>query len=125
MQMSAQHFYYQVTVKQKIAKIDDVIKFAEESFEIRTYRQIISAFRKNVNKLIGFEHCTIFFDNQTSGDLFTLTTQEEDPLEIERRRLKKIEDPTYIDVSFAKELIFPQDEVIECPASMGVSGEVH
>lgn len=53
-------------MKGKLAKIDDVIEFAEASFEIRTYRQIISAFKKNVDKLIGFEHCTIFFDNQTS-----------------------------------------------------------
>ena len=65
MQMSAQYFYFQVMMKQKIAKIDDVIEFAEGSFEIRTYRQIISAFKKNVDKLIGFENCTIFFDNQT------------------------------------------------------------
>lgn len=66
MQMSAQYFYFQVMMRQKIAKIDDVIEFAEASFDIRTYRQIISAFRKNVDKLIGFENCTIFFDNQTS-----------------------------------------------------------
>ena len=125
MQMSAQYFYFQVMVKQKIAKIDDVIEFAEASFDIRTYRQIISAFKKNVDKLIGFEHCTIFFDNQTTGGLFTLTTQEEDPLEVEKRKQKKKEDPGYIDVTFAKELVFPENEVIECPASMGVSGEVH
>jgi len=36
-----------------------------------------------------------------------------------------LDDPTYIDTTFAKELIFPESEVIECPSSMGVSGEVH
>jgi len=38
MQMSAQYFYSQVQTKEKIDKIDDVIKFAQNSFEIRTYR---------------------------------------------------------------------------------------
>lgn len=52
--MGALYFYSQVQTKEKISKIDDVIKFAEGSFEIRTYRQIIAAFKKNVDVLIGF-----------------------------------------------------------------------
>lgn len=69
-------------------------------------------------------YCLIIFIF-LAGDLFTLTTEEEDPVEVEKRKKKKKEDPSFIDTSFAKELVFPENEVIECPASMGVSGEVH
>ena len=63
MQMSALYFFNQVQVQEKIAKIDDIIDFAVKSFEIRTYRQIIKAFRMNVSSLVGFKHCFVLFNN--------------------------------------------------------------
>ena len=74
MQMSTQYFFFQVLKKQKKAKIDDVIEFAMDTFDVRTYRQIIHQFKKNVDKLIGFESCTVFFDNQTSKSFFCIST---------------------------------------------------
>ena len=41
------------------------------------------------------------------------------------RSQKAKDDPTYVDTSYAKELYFPDDQIVIFPSTMGITGEVH
>ena len=51
-------------------------------------------------------------------DLFTV-------IDNDLRSDKAKDDPNYIDTSYAKELYFPDDQIIIFPSSIGITGEVN
>ena len=74
-------------------------------------------------KLLGFQTVSIFFENAGDGDLFTVA---DDNSKNEQDKLEKEAKPSdFIDTSYAKELYFPDDQIVIFPSYMGVSGEVH
>ena len=52
--------------------------------------------------LIGFESCSVFFENWQTGDIFTVAGEDSE-------QKPENKNPNYIDTSYAKELIFPED----------------
>jgi hypothetical protein len=42
----------------------------------KTYYQIIRLFKKNVKSLLGFEKCSIFYEDDETKDLFTVTNSD-------------------------------------------------
>ena len=76
-------------------------------FSFRTLRVSISFFIFN---LISF----LF----PADDLFTVTDHD-----LRNERAK--EDPNYVDTSYAKELYFPDDQIVIFPSTIGITGEVH
>lgn len=69
--------------------------------------------------LLGFETVSIFFENAGDGDLFTVADDNTKPEQ------EEVKDPDFVDTSYAKELYFPDDQIVIFPSYMGVSGEVH
>ena len=63
-------------------------------------------------KVLGFDYVSVFFKDGPS--LFTLTQQE---------RREKEEDDSKINVDFAQELFFGEEEIVMFPGYLGVTGE--
>lgn len=108
----------QVVKAQKKQKVAEVIKFAIDMIEVRTFRQLVKAFTQNITQLVGFSMGTVFFQNSQTDDLFTVTDHD-------LRSDKAKEDPNYVDTSYAKELYFPDDQIVIFPSTIGITGEVH
>ena len=68
--------------------------------------------------MIGFEECALFFQEPASGDLFTVADLEPQANEATRRE-------GALDLTFAKELYFPDDQIVVFPPTIGITGEVH
>jgi hypothetical protein len=70
-------------------------------------------------RLLGFQSVSIFFENAGDGDLFTVADEDT------KLHQEDVVDPDFVDTSYAKELYFPDDQIVIFPSYMGVSGEVH
>jgi len=70
--------------------------------DVRTFRQITKVFKRHMQPLIGFESCSVFFENWQTGDIFTVAGEDSE-------QKPENKNPNYIDTSYAKELIFPED----------------
>ena len=116
--MSAQYFGLLVVQREKKEKVQDVIDFAIQMLEVRSFRQLSKGVKSNIEGILGFRNCTLFFKNTGTDQLFTVANNElTNPF--------KRDDPDYIDTTFAKELVFPPDQVVVFPTEMGVTGECH
>ena len=121
--MGAQYFSLKVTALQTQKTITDVTDFSMEFMQARTYRQIVRQAKQVFPKLLGFQTVSIFFENAGDGDLFTVA---DDNSKNEQDKAEKNDRPAdYVDTSYAKELYFPDDQIVIFPSYMGVSGEVH
>ena len=78
---------------------------------------MVKKFKAYNQTLVGFEECTLFFEDPGSGELFTVADLDSEP-----DGDKKKSDN---DTSFAKELYFTDDQIVIFPATIGITGEVH
>ena len=89
---------------------------------VKTFRQLVKKVREYRQSVLGFEECTLFFEDNETGDLFTLTDLEaanEAPAAASSKRRAGAS------TAFAKELLFPEDSIVVFPSTVGMTGEVH
>jgi len=61
-------FYSALVVqKAKQKKMFDVIDFAMDIMQVKTYRQLVKSIKGYSEELLGFDYCTLFFLNDNSG----------------------------------------------------------
>mmetsp|Transcript_32677 Transcript_32677/g.49938 ORF Transcript_32677/g.49938 Transcript_32677/m.49938 type:complete len:108 (+) Transcript_32677:3201-3524(+) len=72
LQMNVSFFVQQVIQVHKKNKVNDVIDFATKMMNVRTFRQITKTFKGSVRSLLGFEACSVFFEDWATGDIFTV-----------------------------------------------------
>ena len=90
-----------------------MIEFAKDVMHVKTYRDLARKFKQNCENIIGFEQCSIFFYSKDHDELFAITKTD-----------TKGEETTNA-ADYAKELYFPEEEIIIFPATIGITGEMH
>ena len=112
---TAQVHAYKGIAHDKMSLQQEVIDFAQEYMQARTFRQIARKTKELFPKIVPFDHISVFFKNFQSNYMFTVTDTEE-----------RVDTNTAlcIDTAFAKDLYFPDEEIIMFPGDMGVTGWV-
>lgn len=88
------------------------MKFACKIMACSYYRDVVRALKNHIPPLLGYESsCCFFKDPKSKDSLFTVSVQEKDP-NISRS------------LALAKELTFPEDQIVVFTTEMGISGEV-
>jgi hypothetical protein len=80
---------------------------------VKTYRDLVHHVKKHCIDIIGFQECSVFFFSKDLDELFAVT-----------KTATKGEETTDAG-EYAKELYFPEDEVIIFPSTVGITGEMH
>ena len=93
----------------------EVINFAEDFMNARTFRQIADKVKKLFPGLIGVEKVSLFFRNLHNGEIFTLTDTEGH---------EDVTNSAAVETSFAKDLYLPDNQIVIFPRGLGLSGYI-
>ena len=80
---------------------------------VKTYRDLAQKVNQSCQSIIGFEKCSVFFYSKDHDELFAVTKTETKG------------ELTTDAAEYAKELYFPEEEIIIFPATIGMTGEMH
>lgn len=87
-------------IRNKGVEIKRVVQFATDVLEVKTYKQLVIKTKQWTKNLMGFEMCSLFFEDSDSKEFFTITLQDGE----EKKNTKNAD--------FTDDLQFRDDQII-------------